>query len=205
MGKTKIWLLTDTPWREISVIPNFFDETRYPRPADGARDRKALLFSRRSNPQHVADLRRALSRQGYDLETAGDPERIVDRPEDILPGYDLVFAVGRSAIEALASGCRVMLWDHGVLGPLVTPANFWECVTANFALTSRLLPCRMMEEGATETWLAHHLAAAGETDRKEVLELTRTHLSLDNVGRRIVSLYGKLLSEGDHATPSGPE
>ena len=60
----------------------------------------------------------------------------------------------------------------------------------------------MMAEGATEAWLAGHLGASGDLDRRQVLELTHAHLSLANVGRSIVALYGELLSDAGPATPS---
>src|SRR5919198_1801933 len=39
------------------------------------------------------------------------------RPEELLPGYDLVFAKARAAIEAIAVGCAVVVVDeHGLAG-----------------------------------------------------------------------------------------
>ena len=44
--------------------------------------------------------------------------------ENILGGYDLVFGNGRAALEALASGCAVIL-SHGTgLGELITAENY---------------------------------------------------------------------------------
>ncbi|MEP7020145.1 MAG: hypothetical protein ABI808_05805, partial [Pseudonocardiales bacterium] len=41
----------------------------------------------------------------------------VARPEQVLPGYDLVFAKARSAIEAIAVGCAVIVADaQGLAG-----------------------------------------------------------------------------------------
>jgi hypothetical protein len=44
-------------------------------------------------------------------------------PEEILGSYDLVFAKARAAIEAMASGCAVILCDARGAGPLVTMEN----------------------------------------------------------------------------------
>lgn len=60
-------------------------------------------------------------------------------PGRVLPTYDTVFAVGRSATEALACGAHVVPRDFGMIGPAVTPSNFWHCVAANFDLASKTL------------------------------------------------------------------
>jgi len=54
-----------------------------------------------------------------------------EQPEEVLPNYDLVFAVGRAAIEAMAIGCAVIVADAYGLGGLVTP------VSARTSSTSR--------------------------------------------------------------------
>ena len=43
---------------------------------------------------------------------------------DVLRGYDLVFAKGRAALEAVVAGCAVVVCDHGGIGELVTQENF---------------------------------------------------------------------------------
>ena len=48
---------------------------------------------------------------------------MVDRPEAILGDYDLVFAKARAAMEAMATGCAVILCDRVGAGPLVCRAN----------------------------------------------------------------------------------
>ena len=66
----------------------------------------------------------------------------MDKPELLLSQFDLVFAVGRSAIEAMASGCAVIVADRYGLGGLVTEMNFSAYRDANFAYgitTGRLL------------------------------------------------------------------
>jgi hypothetical protein len=55
-------------------------------------------------------------------------------PERELPAYDLVFASGRSAIEALACGCAVVVLGRTSCGKLVRPANFDRLRQANFAI-----------------------------------------------------------------------
>ena len=79
-------------------------------------------------------LRRACRRTGIELHAIGKdvgrPERF---PGKVLPKYDLVFACGRSAIEALAVGAAVVLCDVDRLGPMITNENFCRMRRSNFA------------------------------------------------------------------------
>jgi hypothetical protein len=55
-------------------------------------------------------------------------------PEGLLPHYDLVFAKGRCALEALAVGAAVVLCDASGLGPLVTAAELDGLRARNFGV-----------------------------------------------------------------------
>lgn len=59
-----------------------------------------------------------------------------DRPDEVLPTFDVVFALGRSALEALACGCAVIIADPLGIEELVTTESFARQHAANlgFAL-----------------------------------------------------------------------
>jgi hypothetical protein len=191
--KTMISLLTDADWNSIRILPNFFDETRFRdvRVSDGGS--AALLYSNKASKKQIDALQGELALNGYAFRIAGQKSTLVDCPEEVLPQYDLVFAVGRSAIEALASGCAVILWDRGVVGPLVTPQNFWQCVCANFALTSMQLPYCMPGDTLSERWLQAQLAEISSGRSSELTQMVRKYLSLDNVGRQIQAVCNDAL------------
>jgi hypothetical protein len=71
-------------------------------------------------------------------------------PEDVIPQYDVVFAVGRCALEALACGCAVILVDHHGLGGIVTLDNFERLRERNFAFAAthgnRVTPARVIRD-----------------------------------------------------------
>jgi len=79
---------------------------------------KALLYDRSSGAgRDLDDIRQACLRCNIQLQFVGDlVGRGPTRPEVMLPEYDLVFASGRSAIEALASGCAVVPGPQRALG-----------------------------------------------------------------------------------------
>ena len=194
VSKTKISLLTGADWGSIPILPNFFDEQRYRANSSLNRKHKALLFSSKATKKHFVALQDALAKCGYVLDAAGERETQCERPEQLLPQYDLVLAVGRSAIESLASGCRVILWDHGILGPMITSRNFWECLSTNFSLASKLLPYCLIDETEPKRWFEKQLSSTCREGLGQVYEMTRDYLSLDNIGSHLLEVYRQVVS-----------
>jgi hypothetical protein len=58
----------------------------------------------------------------------------VDRPELVLPQYDLVFAKATCALEATAVGAAVIVADYSCLGGMVMPENVEAMRRVNFGL-----------------------------------------------------------------------
>jgi glycosyltransferase involved in cell wall biosynthesis len=122
----------------VAIIPNFVDLDRFGhRRERRARMGKALVFGNAwwLDSPALSAIREACLRTGLDLESAGyGVGRPMDRPEDRLPSFDVVFAVGRSALEAMACGCAVILAEPQGFGGLVTTRNFHPGRAANFGL-----------------------------------------------------------------------
>jgi hypothetical protein len=59
-------------------------------------------------------------------------ENATDKPEEILGNYDIVFARGRSALEAVATGCAVILCDALGFGEMLTTENYEFLRVRNF-------------------------------------------------------------------------
>lgn len=188
-AKAKAVLLGEVRWHDVALTPNFFDPKRFRQDATGERT-GALLHSSRANVDDVSRLGLVLASQGLNLDQIGYGARVVRRPETLLPKYDVVFAVGRSAIEALACGCRVILWDHGVIGPLITPENFWFSVASNFSLAAGVLPFAFADDSRAEDWLDEQLGI--ECDTEYLQKLVNHVLSVDSIGGRMIGLYASL-------------
>ncbi len=72
---------------------------------------------------------------GIELDWIGrNFERMIGDPENVLPNYDVVFASGRSAIEALACGCAVVILGRTSCGEMVMPENFDRFRQVNFSI-----------------------------------------------------------------------
>jgi hypothetical protein len=187
-ARIKTHLLTETPWEAIETLPNFFDEQRFAPISRTGKSAKALLFTSRTPPEQRERLRKFLAPLGFSLDHVGYGGQVTTEPERLLPLYDIVFAVGRSAIEALASGCRVILWDFGIIGPAVTAANFWQCVVVNFDLAANALSWRFIDDPTAGDWIRRQIAAFD--DREDATtDLTRRYLSLSAAGARLLSMY----------------
>lgn len=126
------------PPADITVLPNAVDMARFatirtPR----SRPARALFYNRRHGEDSatLAAIRDAAARHGLTLDCAGIPiGPEVLRPEAVLPTYDVVFASGVSAIEALACGCAVVVLGRTSCGELVRPDNVDRYRQVNFSI-----------------------------------------------------------------------
>ncbi len=142
---TREYLVTSgAPAERIAVIPNFVDLERFATLRDPAPSvRRALVYGNQWTPDSpaLAAIRAACERMGVEVEAFGlGVANPIERPERVLPGFDVVFGLGRSALEALACGCAVVLADPTGYGGLVTSDNFDRLRGANFgygAITGR--------------------------------------------------------------------
>ncbi len=122
-NRDRLALAGAVPSDRIRVVLNAVDLARFAsRPALPPRPRRALVFSHYAGEHpHDRAVRAACERVGLPLDVVGKGVGTVSSaPEELLGGYDLVFAKGRSALEALAVGCAVVLVDFAGSGPMVT-------------------------------------------------------------------------------------
>lgn len=183
----------------IDVIPNFVDLSRFqPRGPLPARPRHALLLSN-SAPSDgwVDDLRRVCADRGIVLDqlglTCGRP--VLDL-EQRLPAYDLVFARGRSALEAMAVGAAVVLCDVEGSGGLVDVAAFAGLQRGNFGL-------QVLEPTHDPARLAHAIDRYDPVEATRVRALVRERAALEPAVDRIVDVYARAIADAG-AAPSSP-
>lgn len=96
----------------VGVVRNFFDPSRFREVrSPDARSGRALVFHNQLTESSAAyhALRDACRQADLTCETLGFSfGRTVEEPGKVLTDYDVVFAAGRSAIEAMACGCAVI-------------------------------------------------------------------------------------------------
>jgi hypothetical protein len=186
--------LAAIPWIEdnrVDVIGNAVDLTRYvSRSPLPQRPRRAVVFSNYAGPEtHVEPIREACRSLGIELEVVGSGVgNVSTEPERMLPAFDLVFAKARCALEAMATGCAVILCDTSGLGAMVTSTNVRDLRRWNFGfrvLQRPLLPELMADE--MQRYNAH--------DAADVSSWIREDADLKKAVARYVGLYRSVLDE----------
>jgi len=177
--------------REIPILHNFVDLLRFrARPSLPERPTKALIFSNyASEGSHVPFVREACRRAGISLTVVGDGvQATAERPEQILGEYDLVFAKGRAALEALAVGCAVVLCDATGCGPMVRSSEIANLRDWNFGF-------RLLTEPLLPKTIERQIANYDAKDAEQCRDYVRTTSGLDVAVQRLVALYGEVLTE----------
>lgn len=130
--------------KKIEVVLNFVDLARFqPRAPLPVRPKRAVIFSNYARPNSFSDrIQEACEQLNLEVNVVGlGAKTATDRPEMVLGEYDLVFAKGRCALEAMAMGCGVIVCNTQGLAGMVTPANFSEWRALNFGLRTLTKQC----------------------------------------------------------------
>ncbi|WP_285574183.1 glycosyltransferase [Geothrix limicola] len=188
--RDRLVLTQGVPPELVTILPNTVDTRRFsPRTPLPSRPQTALLFSNyiRSHADY-RDLERACQRQGLSLSLAGAGfQRSLARPEDELGRYDLVFGLGRSAMEAMAKGNAVIVWGLEGLGGFVTDGRFQTFLNCNFG--------RRLLRPATPTDLERAIAEYDPQEARSVQARVREAFSLEHMVSHYLALYEELLAE----------
>ena len=176
---------------EVELVPNFVDLRRFsPRGALPTRPRRALLFDNQAHPtNHGGVIAAACEHAGITLDIVGAATgTATDRPEELLGEYDLVFAKAKAALEAMASGCAVILVHERGVGGLVTSESFAPMRRLNFGR-------RLLREPVSLEVLAAQIAAYDAADAAAVTARVREECSLSATVTRLVGLYREVIAE----------
>lgn len=198
--RDRLVLENGIPPERVHTLLNFVDLSRFPARAPlPARPRRALVFSgyTRSGGGYVAAVRAACEREGIRLDVVGAGEgNTTADPGRLMAGYDVVFAKGRSALEALAVGASVVPCDAAGMGPLVTSANWRRLRTLNFGI--RVLRSPVTEEGVRE-----RLRRFDAEDAARVSAAIRASSGHWRTVDELVEVYRAAIDE-ERAAPSQP-
>ena len=176
------------PEEKISFLSNFVDISRFlPRSPLPSKPAKALIFSNYASEQtHLPAIREACHQLNLDLDIVGLQANYVNRPEEILGKYDLVFAKAKAAIEAMAVGAAVILCDFSGVGPMVTTKEFDTLRLMNFgfqALTQPLHPQNIIRQ----------IERYDAEDAENVKSLIRSTANLENAVKNLVQNYQTII------------
>lgn len=174
---------------QITTVPNWVDTHRFQSTrTPSAKPERALMFGGGlGEPGVVAKLRPAFEHHQIRLETTADWTETDRRtPELALPRYDIVLGSGRSALEAMASGCAVVIANYQSCIGWARADNFQKLQRQNFS------PKRA-DPGFDASILQSCLAAYDPEAAKAATEMTRTQCPLNQAIDRLSALHEKVV------------
>ncbi|HYB71508.1 MAG TPA: response regulator, partial [Candidatus Bathyarchaeia archaeon] len=118
---------------QVDVVRNGVDLERFrSRTPIAARPRRALVLSNYMPEVQRERVRRVCQRLGIAVSEAGAPRALWNVEEEINRA-DLVFGLGRSALEAMACQRAVLVYDYNGADGIVTPDRFTLLRERNFS------------------------------------------------------------------------
>ena len=179
------------------TIPNHIDLDRFHQkknPPD--QPAKALLYSNANfSLEQLEILRNACAEREITLELAGlckGSDGILLKPEDLLPKYDLVFAVGRSALEAAACGCGVIPVYLDMAEEMLLPETYKKLRGQNLA------PRLFKHHKLSKEWVEMQLLRWNSNLVMQVSEMVRESANLGGTVSLLEKIYINACTE--HAT-----
>ena len=190
------------PADSVAVVQNFVNTKRFSEYRQHSEKRqRALLFGGSRLPDHeLAKLEAACTEEGLSLDRIGSAYgNPVAQPEAVLPGYDVVFAIGKSALEALACGCAVIPILPGLAGGLITSTNLDDWAYSNFS--PRYFTSAAQVGGP---WLHKELIGYSVEDLAKLAARVRSAFSLSSAVDRLEAVYAEAVGGTTPAEKTAP-
>ncbi len=179
----------------VELFLNFVDLDRFRQRAPlPARPARALVLGNAARQEgYVRAIATACQATAVALDVVGlSAGNSSSTPETLLAGYDLVFAKGRTALEALAVGCATVLADAAGAGPLVTPENYDTLRPRNFGI-------RALTQGHDAAWYSRQIAGYRPDANAALTARVRAEAGMDVAIDRLLDIYAAAI-----AAPPGP-
>ena len=182
------------PEDHVEVILNAVDLDRFQcRPPLPQRPQRALIFSNYARPgSHLEPIQEACRQAGLMLDVIGEGVgAAISNPEAQLSQYDLVFAKGRCALEAMAVGTAVILCGTEGLGPMVTSENVARLRQWNFGM-------RLLTNPLDLQLITKEIQMYNARDAAVVSAFIRREAGLSQSLEHYQGLYETILDEWAH-------
>lgn len=193
------------PEGRVRLLYEFVDLERFrPRAPLPARPRRALVLCNYTKEnEHLRAAREACGRAGLSLDVYGmGVGRACAEPEKLLREYDIVFAKGRAALEAVAVGAAVVVYWWRRLGPMVTEGELGRLRRDNFGLRAMGGELTPEEFGRA---VSRALAAYDAGDAARASASVRAAAGVERAVEELVGLYGEVIAEHAAAPRPDPE
>lgn len=178
------------PAEKITTILNSVDVERFcPRPPLPGNPRRALVFNSRANEANILGIvREACTRNGIIVDVMGyENGNPSFHPEAQLGNYDIIFAVGRSALEGLAVGAAVICCSLEGAGQMVTTQNLEWLRSNNFGI-------RVLNRPLAADILSAEIQRYDPWDALNVSREVRATAGLSDMVDQILGVYNVTLN-----------
>ena len=185
---------------EVQILHNGIDLRKFRARNDllPPKPRKALVFSNYMREEHVALIRQACNHFGIEVDAVGKAAGCpVENPENLLTQYDLVFAKGRCAWEAIACGAAVIVCDVRGVGGMARSDNLQQFLPRNFGR-------RLLKRSLDTSTISAEIARYDSLDAAKVTQHVRDTANLDLVVDRLLNQYYEVILEHDNDTNCDP-
>ncbi|HLH94929.1 MAG TPA: hypothetical protein VKW08_07410 [Xanthobacteraceae bacterium] len=158
--------------------------------------RRALILSH--HDAHMHAVRKACDSLGVEVDALGKGagNEVADLPARLVD-YDLVFATGRMALEALAVGCAVVVADSGGIAGMVTEEVIPTWRDYNLGLL-------LLRQPLSVTTLASEIRKYDAADALRVSRFVRERCSLNGYIDRLEAIYAAMLKDESNS-PTDPQ
>ncbi|MEM7147279.1 MAG: glycosyltransferase [Verrucomicrobiota bacterium] len=177
--------------KNITVIPNGIEIARFPTVRDlPDRPKTALVYNRAAHKEHALTqtIETACRELGIKTDIIGlSSGNTIDNPEEVLPTYDVVFASGLSAMDAIACGCAVSILGRESCGSLVTDENFDRFREANFTIPANATPTTVAD-------ITRELSRYSADATRKATARMRCEGDFETVVDQLVDIYEKAIT-----------
>lgn len=188
---------------QITILPNFVDLDRFqarivPLPAQ---PRRAAIFSGAlGRPETFAIVQEACQQRGISLDAFGiQAGNILTDPEKALASYDIVFSIGRAAIECIALGAAVIVARPSGIAGQVTRTNYEALRRLNFDFGAEAPPQPLTVESVGAA-----LDAYDPIEAQEVSQRLRAEADIRQAVDRLTALYDQVVQDWTTQAPMDP-
>lgn len=183
----KRWASRELPEQAFGILHNAADLDRFTlREPLPLAPRSALILQK--HPGHSEAIERACDRSGLRHESYGHSVgNIVDDMPSLFRKFDIVFASGRSALEALCSGCSVVLTEHGRAHGMIRSSDIEHLADLNFGIGA-------LRSKTSKNYLCGEIAKYDSADAAKVTGYVRENLSLSVQLAFLKKTYAEIIS-----------
>jgi hypothetical protein len=190
------------PAENVETVRNFFDAVRFSRVRPpGSRSGRAAIYHNTMDPKGkpFAAIRHACETHGLKLDPVGARfGQLTDQPEIDLLNYDVVFAGGRSGIEAMACGCTVIPVTKEQAETRVHPGNYEELADRNFTAELDAPPISSAQ-------ILRELRAMDASETAAVTARIRREATLEHAIDRLLHHYAFVMESQERTRGGGDD